>query len=166
MKTGTGLSVRSLFLLLLLSLLFGADERDMRNLQNQKSVIVADVASASTLTGSVDTQGFRFARVEFSSSSTGIMTTNTKIEQSDDNSTWEAIPGLVRGTDYSLSAVTNSTTKPKIVWNVEMLGKKRYLKVTVEHATAGRGRFHATLSVPADGIDTADASGTDTLAIG
>lgn len=138
----------------------------MRNIQNQKSVIVNDTASGSSLTGSVDTQGFRFARVEFSSSSTGAMTTNTKIEQSDDNSTWESIPSLVRGTDYSLSAATNLTTKPKIVWNVSMLGKKRYLKVSVEHATAGRGRFHATLSVPADGIDTTEGSGTDTLATG
>lgn len=137
----------------------------MRNLQNQKSVVAAD-ASASSVTGSVDTQGFRFARVQFSSSSTGALTTNTKIEQSDDNSTWESIPGLVQGTNYTLSGSTNATTKPKIIYNVSMLGKKRYLKITIEHATSGRGRIDAILSDPADGIDTTDGSGSDTLAIG
>ena len=137
----------------------------MRTIQNQKSVISADV-SASSATGSVDTQGFRFARVQFSSSSTGALTTNTKIEHSDDNSTWETISGLVQGTDYTLSAATNATTKPKIVWNVSLLGKKRYLKATVEHTTSGRGRIDAILSDPADGIDTAAGSGSDTLAIG
>lgn len=137
----------------------------MRTNQNMKSVLMNE-SSASTLTGSVDTQGFRFARVVFTSASTGALTTNTKIEHSDNNSTFEAIPGLVQGTDYTLSAVTNASTKPKIIWNVSLLGKKRYLKATVENATSGRCQLNATLLDPADAIDTADGAGTDTLAIG
>lgn len=137
----------------------------MRSFQNTKSVVMNE-SSASALTGSVDTQGFRFARVIFSSASTGALTTNTKIEQSDNNSTWEAIPGLVQGTDYTLSAVTNASTKPKIIFAVSMLGKKRYLKATIENATSGRCQLNAVLTDPVDGVSSATDAGTDTLAIG
>ena len=137
----------------------------MRSFQNTKSILMSET-SATSLTGSVDTQGFRFARVIFSSASTGALTTNTKIEQSDNNSTWEAIPGLVQGTDYTLSAVTNASTKPKIIFAVSMLGKKRYLKATIENATSGRCQLNAVLTDPVDGVSSATDAGTDTLAIG
>lgn len=137
----------------------------MRSLQNTKAVLMNET-SGTALTGSVDTQGFRFARVIFSSASTGALTTNTKIEQSDNNSTWEAIPGLVQGTDYTLSTATNVSTKPKIVFAVSMLGKKRYLKATIEHAVSGRCQLNAILSDPADAVGSAADAGTDTIAIG
>jgi hypothetical protein len=130
----------------------------MRNSQNIKSVVLSE-ASASTLTASVDTQGFRFARIAFTSASTGAPTTNCKLEQSDDNSTWEAIRGIVLGTDYTLGTTTNLTTRPKIVWDVNLAGRKRYLKATVEHASASRGQLNAMLLDPIDGITTVAETG-------
>lgn len=135
--------------------LFGGQ---MRNSQNMRSVLLNE-SSASTLTASVDTQGFRFARIVFTSASTGAPTTNCKLEQSDDNSTWEAIRGIVLGTDYTLSTATNASTRPKVVWDVNLAGRKRYLKATIEHATSGRCQLNAMLLDPIDGITTVAETG-------
>ena len=137
----------------------------MRNSQNMRSVLLSE-SSATTLTGSVDTQGFRFARIAFTSASTGAPTTNCKLEQSDDNSTWEAIRGIVLSTDYTLSTATNASTRPKVIWDVNLAGRKRYLKATIEHATSGRCQLNAVLTDPVDGVSSATDAGTDTLAIG
>jgi len=121
----------------------------MRSHQTSKTVLAGE-GSATTISGTVDTRGFRAARIQMCSASTGAPTTNTKLEQSDDNSTWEAIPGIVRGVDYTLSTATNSTTLAKVVWDVSLLGRKRYLRATVEHATSGRGAITAVLFDPYD----------------
>ena len=130
----------------------------MRNSQNMRSVLLSE-SSATTLTGSVDTQGFRFARIAFTSASTGAPTTNCKLEQSDDNSTWEAIRGIVLSTDYTLSTATNASTRPKVIWDVNLAGRKRYLKATIEHATSGRCQLNALLLDPIDGITTVAETG-------
>lgn len=130
----------------------------MRNSQNMRSILLNE-SSATTLTGSVDTQGFRFARIQFTSASTGAPTTNCKLEQSDNNSTWEPIVGVVLGTDYTLSAATNLSTRPKIIWDLNLAGRKRYLRATVEHATSGRCQLNALLLDPIDGITTSAETG-------
>lgn len=137
----------------------------MRNAQNMKSVLISE-ASATTLTGAVDCQGFRFARIQFTSASTGAPATSTKLEHSDDNSTWSSITGLVLGTDYTLSTATNASTRPKVVWDVNLAGKKRYLKATVEHATSGRGSLQAILLDPIDGVSSPSETGAASYVIG
>lgn len=137
----------------------------MRNAQNMKSVLISE-ASATTLTGAVDCQGFRFARIQFTSASTGAPTTNCKLEHSDDNSTWSSITGIVTGTDYTLSTATNVSTRPKIVWDVDLRGKKRYLRATVEHATSGRGSLQALLLDPIDGVSSPAETGAASYVIG
>lgn len=137
----------------------------MRTNQTMKTVLCGE-ASATTMTGTVDTRGFRNVRIQMTSASTGAPTTATKLEQSDDNSTWESIPGLVRGTDYTLSTTTNSSTVAKVVWDVSMIGRKRYLKATVEHATSGRGSITAVLLDPYDAPSNSSESGAASYVAG
>jgi len=53
-----------------------------------------------------------------------------KVEQSDDNSSYSAVTGLTGGTDFTITAVsdTNSVALYKI--DVDCKAKKRYLKLT------------------------------------
>ena len=111
-------------------------------------------ASATQVTASIDTLGFRFATISLCSSTTHTATTASKIEQSDDNSTWGAIPNCVTGTDWTPSTATNATTVAKVAFEVSMLGKKRYLKVTGAQGTTARLSVHAHLHDPIDGIST------------
>jgi hypothetical protein len=111
-------------------------------------------ASATQVTASIDTIGFRFATISFCSSLTDSATMASKIEQSDDNSTFVAIPNCVTGTDWSPSTGTNETTVAKIVFEVSMLGKKRFLKVTGAQGRSARLSLHAHLHDPIDGISS------------
>ena len=111
-------------------------------------------ASATQVTASIDTIGFRFATISFCSSVTDNASIASKIEHSDDNSTFVAIPNCVTGTDWSPPTGTNATTVAKIVFEVSMLGKKRFLKVTGAQRTTARLSLHAHLHDPIDGIST------------
>lgn len=137
----------------------------MRHALNTKTTVHFAGTSATTGTASIDTLGFGFAKIICFSASTGALATTSKLEQSDDNSTWEAIPGMVTGTDWTPNTATNATTSPKVVFGLNTRGRKRYLKVTFEHATAGIGRIISELSEPADGEETASDSNVANLVI-
>ena len=67
--------------------------------------------------------------------------------------------GVVSGTDWTPSTATNSTTLAKMQYNIDLRGRKRYLKVTMEHATTGLPSIVADLSLPSDGISDSAAAG-------
>ena len=129
---------------------------------NSKTVVLAvntNTSGVSTLTATVDTRGFSFAKIVGLSSSTGTLSTgtNNQIEESDNNTaSFATFSGFVQGTDWTGSTATNSTQNAKVLWNIPLQGRKRYLKVTFTHATAGVGEvLVAELERPANGISTA-----------
>jgi hypothetical protein len=129
-------------------------------------MIVLDQSFGQSFTASVDTQGYRYARIISCSDSAGRLASGTKIEQSDNGVTWEAIPKMVVGVDYFLPEKATSTTQPKIVWDVSMLGKKRFLKATIEQIAEGNSIIMAQLLEPIDSVTTADETGVTTYALG
>jgi hypothetical protein len=137
----------------------------MKESQDFKMVVL-DQSFGQSFTASVDTQGFRYARIIFCSDSAGRLVSGTKIEQSDKGVTWEAIPKMITGVDYVLPSKGTSTTQPKIVWDVSMLGKKRFLKATIEQITEGNSIIMAQLLEPIDSVTTADETGVTTYALG
>ena len=131
---------------------------------NSKFVVGAHVASTtgvSTLTASFDTLGFSFAKILVLSTSTGALSTGTvnKIEEGDTTSSFATFAGVVSGTDWTPSTSTNATTLAKMQYNIDLRGRKRYLKVTMEHATTGLPSIVADLSLPSDGISDSAAAG-------
>ena len=129
---------------------------------NSKTVVLAvntNTSGVSTLTATVDTKGFSFAKIVGLSSSTGTLAagTNNKIEEADAaTGTFATFAGFIQGTDWTGSTATNSTSNAKVLWNVPLQGRKRFLKVTFTHATAGVGEvLLAELERPANGISTA-----------
>lgn len=136
----------------------------MRDVQNIKTVVMAE-NSSGTVEGTVDTQGFRFCRIICAHATNVVVNTNVFVEHSDDNSTYTPIPNIVAGVDYTLSTATNSTTKAKVIWDINLQGKKRYLKAKCGTGS-GRTFLVATLLNPVDGLTTGLERGTDIYAQG
>lgn len=136
----------------------------MRHFSNSKAggmtISTSGIASAS-----IDTQGFRHVRIIAVSDSTGSANTNTFVQHSDDNSTWVNITGLVAGTDYTISTSTSVTTSPKIIWDISLAGKRRYLKASYGTGS-GRVAIISNLSDPIDGLDQNASIGAATYARG
>jgi hypothetical protein len=120
-------------------------------------------ATASQVTASIDTRGYAFARIKcLGLTNVGLNTTvtNNKIEHSDDNSTWVVIDGASAGTaGYTPSTATVATNLAKVVADIDLIGRKRYLKVTFTPNAGTVCAITADLSLPADDKSTAAAVG-------
>jgi len=91
-------------------------------------------AGVSTLTTSINCQGFNYCQiVALGGVTNGLSGTNTILEESDDNSTFTSVPlGLTLATTSAAADVA------RIVMNVDLRGRKKYLKPTVSlGATTG-----------------------------
>lgn len=110
-----------------------------------KTVIMNLSGSAggvTTLTGSVDCKGFGYAQIMVVANSTAAVHTtssNNALEESDDNLAYSAIAAAASGTGYTPTTVTVASTGPKIIYNVDLRGRKRYLKVTAGLAATATG---------------------------
>lgn len=120
-------------------------------------------SGVTVLTGSVDTRGFGYASIAVLANSTAAVSTttaNNALEESDDNSTWVAISSAAPGTGFTPSTVTVVSSGPKIIYNVDLRSRKRYLKVTVGlAATATSVGITADLSRASDAPVSATEQG-------
>lgn len=69
-----------------------------------------------------------------------------KVEESDDNSTYSNVAGLLGGTDFTIPAVTSTATVSIVKLDVDTRAKKRYLKVTATPAVSVNTVVKASLS--------------------
>jgi hypothetical protein len=133
--------------------------------QNTKTIVGAinvNTNGVSTLSAEFDTLGFNYAKIICLSSSTGTVSsgTNNKVEEGDTTSSYATFAGVIQGTDWSGSTTSNATSLAKLIFNVDLRGRKRYLKTTFTHATAGVGEvIIAELSNPGDGVTDAAGAG-------
>jgi hypothetical protein len=114
--------------------------------------------NASQLTATIDTLGFSYARILCLANSTvGLSTTlaNNKLEESDDNTNFTAIDAAAPGTAYTPTSATVATTLARLSYNVDLRGRKRYLKVTFTPGATTAPMIVADLGLPADGKSTA-----------
>lgn len=128
-------------------------------------VAASNATTVTTLTASVDTKGFSFAKLIFVSTSTGSVSSTSNILEESDNATagFVTVSGYVNGTDFTASTATNSTAEGKLLFAVDLRGRKRYLKATVTHAVGGVGMWIADLSEPANGLSTAAEYGAQNV---
>lgn len=113
--------------------------------QNNKYLIVTSPAAildnASATTNSIDTKGWDYLTVLCTVGATDIAMTALKLGQSDTDSSYTDVTGLVFGTstniDAATSALPTATDDNKLfAFEVDLRGKKRYFDLT---ATAGNG---------------------------
>jgi hypothetical protein len=134
----------------------------MNSLQNIKIVTAVENAAATVLTASADTKGFGYALVMYNATVAGTVSTACKVEHSDDNSTWEAMTGLVAGTDYTVVTTSIASTQPKFVLGFPLKGRKRYLKFTGGTAS-GRQTVNIMLSDGSDAVSSATEAGVTNI---
>jgi hypothetical protein len=134
--------------------------------QNTKTIVGAintNTSGVSTLSAEFDTLGFSFAKIICLSSSTGAVAAagTNKVEEGDTTSSYATFAGAIQGTDWTAVTTTNATSLAKLIFNVDLRGRKRYLKTTFTHATAGVGEvIIAELSNPGDGVTDAAGAGS------
>lgn len=137
--------------------------------QNTKTVIGAyntNTSGVTTLTAQFDTRGFSFAKliVIANTTATAVTGTNNKIEDSDTTQNHATFAGHISGTDWTASTTTNDTALAKIVYNLDLRGRKRYIKVTSGLAATAVGySLIAELSNPSDGVSDAASAGAANL---
>jgi hypothetical protein len=135
---------------------------------NTKFQIAAiGATNVSQLTASIDCRGFSFARILcISTGNPGLSTvvSNNTLEDSDNNSTWSAIAAAAAGTAYTPSSATVATTEARLIYEVDLRGRKRYLKPTFTlHATT-QPIIAVELGLAADAPVTAAQNGAAHLA--
>lgn len=134
----------------------------MNSLQNIKIVTAVENAATTVLTASADTKGFGYALVVYNATVSGTVSTACKVEHSDDNSTWEAMSGLVAGTDYVIGTGSVVSTQPKFVLGFSLKGRKRYLKFTGGTAS-GRQAVNILLGDGSDAVSSATEAGVTNI---
>jgi len=145
--------------------------------QNTKTVLMNTAnsfaaltsASITSMTGTVDTFGFRYASISgFADSTSGLHTTaaNNLLAESDDNSTFSTITAAVAGAAFTPTSAALSTSLAKVTYNVDLRGRKRYLKCTLALGTASpAAQLVCILSQPVDGVVTAAEQGAGFISV-
>jgi hypothetical protein len=110
-------------------------------IHSQMEKVVASVPASvgsSAVTLTIDTLGFDYASisVQRASNASTVFASVLKVEQSDDNSTFVAVPGLTGGTDFAIPAVSNTAVEAIVKLDVDTKAKQRYLKVTATPAVS------------------------------
>ena len=140
--------------------------------QNSKTVLMnasgSTSGAGSSLTASVDTKGFGYARILCLVNNTvslSTVVTNNSLEEGDDTSTFSTVSAAAPAVGWTPGTVTASsvTTLAKLSYNVDLRGRKRYLKVTLGLATSAATSIviAADLSLPGDGCGTATEQGAN-----
>jgi hypothetical protein len=96
-------------------------------------------AASSSITAEFDTLGFSFARILcFSGTTATLAGSNIVVESETSGGTTNLISGLA-ATDWTASTASHVTSIPKMVYGVDLRGRKRFLKVTFQTGTATPG---------------------------
>lgn len=152
----------------------------MNVLQNSKSVVslsaAAGVASAGTHTVAIDCLGYDLVSIDvgYRSIANTSAPSVVSVKESDTDGSYAAISGLVQGTDYTLSGVSNTATVNVTRIELATKARKRYLQVAVTpsaDATANASNntivVAARLSKGEQGVDSAgDANVTNRVVLG
>lgn len=100
----------------------------------------ASTTNAATASGNIDRLGYDFAEIDIIMATSNDVTNNPtvlKLSESDDTvvTNFANVSGFVGDTDFTIpNAVTNNG--PQVVrFNVDLRGRKRYLKVSVSPVT-------------------------------
>lgn len=100
--------------------------------------------------GAIDTRGSGHLQIIGAINSSAELTTPSFLEESDDTLSWSTIPGYNGGTDWSFTTQAASAANPRVVLNVPLSGRKRYIRGTLTMSSASRGVVVAILGDKAD----------------
>lgn len=145
----------------------------MNRLEGSKTAAkVSDITAAQTHEHTIDTLGFSYASIDVAFEPVAAAGTNSAVAtvltllQGDTTSSYAAVTGFVSGTNYTIPTPSNTTDSAVVRLNVDLKGKKRYLKVSSTPTTAGAIGTVARLGI-ADAVPVAaSAAGVNTFVSG
>jgi hypothetical protein len=117
-----------------------------QNVKVLASVPASVGSSAVTLT--IDSLGYDYASVAVmrAGNASTVFASVLKIEESDDNSSFSNVTGLVGGTDFTIPVVSDTSSAAIVKLDVDTKARKRYLKVTATPAVSVNTVVSARLS--------------------
>jgi hypothetical protein len=146
----------------------------MKNrLQGSKSdVKVSDLASNATHAHTIDVKGFSQASIDVAFEPVAAAGTNSAVanvltlQHGDTTSSFAAVTGFVAGTDYTLPTPSNTNDTTVVRFDIDLAGKKRYLKVNVTPKADSAVTTAVRLAVSENGIDSASETGASVIVDG
>ena len=113
--------------------------------------LCASTPGVSTLTASFNTVGFNYCQiVAFGNATTGLSGTNTILEESDDDSSFSSVP-----LGITIATTSAAVSVAKVVMNVDLRGRKKFLKPTISVGATQNLNFLAILHNGGDAPATA-----------
>lgn len=133
-------------------------------IHSQMEKVVASVPTAvgtSDVTLTIDTLGYDYASVTVlrASNASTVFASALKIQQSDDNSSYADVSGFVGGTDFTIPAVSDTSSASVVKLDVNTQARKRYLKVIATPAVSVNTVVTARLSRGENAPSTASEAG-------
>lgn len=107
--------------------------------QTEKVVSALPAAvGTSAVTLVVDTVGYDHASLAVvrASNASTVFASVLKIEESDDASSYSAVPGMTGGSDFAIPAVSNTAAESVVKLDLDTKARKRYVKVTATPAVS------------------------------
>mgnify|MGYP000034903772 CR=1 FL=1 len=122
---------------------------------------ITSTSGTTTITASFDTRGFAYATIQVfglaSATGPSSAVSNHVLEESDASGSGFA---TISGSGFtSISSANLVTSLAKVIYNVDLRGRKRYLKLTYGSAAADQTFVTCDLTNASDGIVTAAESG-------
>ena len=132
----------------------------------------ASVAIGATHSHEIDTLGFKYASIDVAFEKVAAAGTNSavclvcKLQHGDSTSSYADVSGFVGGTSFTFPTPANTTADTVVRFDVDLRGKKRYLKVVATGNATGSVYSVARLGKPEDGPDTASEKGASVAVAG
>jgi beta-mannanase len=146
----------------------------MNRLENTKTVasLSDDITTSATHSMEIDTLGFKVASIDVAFEKVAAAGTNSavalvlKLQHGDSTSSYSDLTGYVGGTSFTIPTPANTTSDVVVRFDVDLRGKKRYLKVVATGNATGSVYSVARLGKPEDGPDTATEKGASVAIVG
>ena len=146
----------------------------MNSLENTKTVasLSDDITTSATHSMEIDTLGFRVASIDVAFEKVAAAGTNSavalvlKLQHGDSTSSYSDLSGYVGGTSFTIPTPANTSSDVVVRFDVDLRGKKRYLKVVATGNATGSVYSVARLGKPEDGPDTATEKGASVAVVG
>lgn len=106
--------------------------------QMEKVVGTLPATGSSAVTLVVDTLGYDYASLTVlrGPNASTVFASVLKVEESDNNSDYSNVSGMVGGTDFTIPVVADTAATSVVKLDIDTKAKKRYLKVTATPAVS------------------------------
>ena len=137
-------------------------------------VLVSDIATSATHAHTIDCIGYSYASIDTSfepvaaagGTTNAMFTVLTLTESDSSGGTYTAVTGFVAGTDYTIPAALGTGVSGTVRFNLNLEGKKRFLKLSVTPSVAQALVTNVRLGVAEASPTNATLAGTSIFVSG